>query len=40
MIAENITGKSGARVRGYLKMIVETGYVKVEENTSNTRYIV
>ena len=39
-IAENITGKSAPTVRRYLKMLVETGYVKVEGNTSNTRYIV
>lgn len=39
-IAENITGKSGATVRRYLRLLVETGYVKVEGKTSNTRYIV
>ena len=39
-IAENITGKSAPTVRRYLKMLVETGYVKVEGNTSNTRYVV
>ena len=39
-IAENITGKSGATVRRYLRLLVETGYVKAEGKTSNTRYIV
>ncbi len=39
-IAEDITGKSGATVRRYLKMLVETGYVRVEGKTSKIRYIV
>lgn len=39
-IAETITGKSSATVRRYLKMLAETGYVKVEGNTTNTRYVV
>lgn len=39
-IAEVITGKSSATVRRYLKMLAETGYVKVEGNTTNTRYVV
>lgn len=39
-VAENITGRSGATVRRYLKILVETGYVKAEGNTSNIRYVV
>ena len=38
-MAGNITGKSAATVRRYLKMLVETGYVRVEGNTSNIRYV-
>ena len=38
-IAENITGKSAATVRRYLKMLVRTGYVKADGNTSRIRYI-
>ena len=37
-IAAKITGKSVATVRRYLKKLVATGYVKIEGNTSNTRY--
>lgn len=39
-IAEKITGKSGATVRRYLKMLVETGYVRAEGKTNNIRYVV
>lgn len=38
--ARSITGKSGATVRRYLKMLVETGYVKAEGRTSDTRYVI
>lgn len=37
-MAVTITGKSSATVRRYLKLLVETGYVKVKGSTSNTRY--
>lgn len=36
--AELISGKSAATVRRYLKMLVETGYVKAEGNTNNSVY--
>ena len=38
-MAGSITGKSAATVRRYLKMLVETGYVRVEGYTSNIRYV-
>ncbi len=39
-IAEEITGKSAPTVRRYLKMLVGTGYVKVDGSTSNIRYMI
>lgn len=36
--AENITKKSAATVRRYLKMLVETGYVDVSGDTNNVVY--
>ena len=36
--AEKICGKSSATVRRYLKMLAQTGYIKVEGNTNNTIY--
>lgn len=39
-IAENITGKSAATVRRYLKLLVETGYVNMEGNTNSTKYTI
>lgn len=39
-IAENITGKSVATVRRYLKLLVKTGYVNMEGNTSSIRYTI
>lgn len=39
-IAENLTGKSASTVRRYLKMLVETGCVKVDGSTSNIRYMI
>lgn len=39
-IAEEITGKSAPTVRRYLKMLVSTGYVYAEGNTTNIRYII
>ena len=39
-IAEKLTGKSAPTVRRYLKMLVETGYVKVDGSTSNIKYVI
>ncbi len=39
-LAEKLTGKSAPTVRRYLKMLVETGYVKVDGSTSNIRYVI
>ena len=39
-VAENLTEKSASTVRRYLKMLVETGYVKVDGSTSNIRYAI
>lgn len=39
-IAENLTGKSASTVRRYLKLLVGTGYVKVDGSTSNIRYFI
>ncbi|MCM1160529.1 MAG: putative DNA binding domain-containing protein [Roseburia sp.] len=39
-IAEELTGKSAPTVRRYLKMLVGTGYVKVDGSTSNIRYMI
>lgn len=39
-VAENLTEKSASTVRRYLKMLVETGYVKVDGSTSNIRYVI
>ena len=36
--AEEISGKSTATVRRYLKMLVQTGYIEAEGNTNNTIY--
>ena len=39
-IAEKLTGKSAPTVRRYLKMLVETGYVRVDGSTSNIKYVI
>lgn len=39
-IAGQITGKSASTVRRYMKMLTETGYVKVDGSTSNIKYII
>lgn len=39
-IAEELTGKSASTVRRYLKMLVGTGYVKVDGSTSNIKYMI
>ena len=39
-IAEELTQKSAPTVRRYLKMLVGTGYVEVDGNTSNIRYMI
>lgn len=39
-IAEEITGKSSATVRRYLKLLVGTGSVRAEGSTSNIKYVI
>lgn len=36
--AEEVSGKSAATVRRYLKMLVGTGYVEAEGSTNNSVY--
>lgn len=36
--AENISKKTSATVRRYLKMLVETGYVEAQGKTNNSVY--
>ena len=39
-VAEQITKKSASTARRYLKMLVDTGYVKVDGSTNNIRYTI
>ncbi len=39
-IVEELTGKLAPTVRRYLKILVGTGYVKVDGSTSNIRYMI
>lgn len=39
-IAEELIGKSASTVRRYLRMLVGTGYVKVDGSTSNIKYMI
>lgn len=39
-IAEKLTGKSASTVRRYLKMLVDTGYVRIDGSTSNIKYMI
>lgn len=38
--AENITNRSAATVRRYLKMLVDTEWIVAEGNTNNSKYYV